>query len=300
MGRRWVTNPEPLTLLTQRSLVRVYDREEILRQRATGNLPRTRVDQYIAKVLPADSVLAVEDTGEPDVVRVVDCEYRPYFTKDLFALSRLVAPASWPPPFPPRDAPDPRDVLGRLESLTGTPYLFGGSAPSGSARQGEELLRLGLFLQEDRDDSDLHQLMVSSGIDCSGLLNHTTDYYFFGDSVDVYRRFQEGLMSFPDETANDPEALAVALRPLDLIVFRRHVIIVLENARVIQAVGDGLNAVTFSQETGHRSDPLEKYNRVVIDDAVPILRALLHRQGRRFSPTWRFDEAHLMVVRWAE
>ncbi len=294
-----VTNPEPLTLFTKAELVTVYDRDEILRERQLGNPPRGRVDDWIAKVLPAGSDLLVKPALH-GMVEVVDSAYRPFYRKELYALEEVVEPVGAPrekaasPPLPPVEK-----AIETLLGMEGTPYLYGGSAPSGSDLQAEALIARGLMRREDLDDRDLAMIMRSAGIDCSGLFNLATDYAFFGDSRHVYEAFGAATRNLEGPAATQPAAMAAALRPLDLIVYRGHVIVALGDGRVIQAVGDGTNATTFSLETGFDGEPSEKYDRVVIDDAEPILRALLHRQGRTFSHRWRFDDAHFMVVGYA-
>jgi hypothetical protein len=298
MSSTLVTNPEPLTLLTTPAVEMVYDREEILREREIGNLARCRVDRYIAKVLPPGSVLRVEPATY-GTVRVLDCAYRPFSRKELFALEDLVeaappgTPDAWTRPAPP----PPEEIRRRLLAREGTRYLFGGSTREGSPRQAAVLVGRGLFPESDRDDPDLGRILSSSGLDCSGLFNHATDYAFFGDSKDVYRAWSRGLATFEPGTGDDPESLAAGLQPLDVILYRGHMMVALGGGRLIQAVGDGPNAQSFAIETGYPGPAWEKYDRVVIDDAVPILRALILRQGRRRSSTWRLDDRHFMVVR---
>jgi len=291
-----VMNPEPLTLFTKAELVTVYDRGEILRERKLGNPPRGRVDGWIAKVLPPGSHLEVRPAPH-GMVEVVDSAYRPFYKKELYALEEAVRVIPGPPAGTrAASAPPMQNVIDALLSLEGTPYLYGGSAPSGSDIQAEALIARGLMRREDLEDPDLAMIMRSAGIDCSGLFNLATDYAFFGDSCHVYEAFGSAARVIEDDEASNAATMAKALRPLDLIVYRGHVIVALGDGRVIQAVGDGINATTFSLETGFPGHPDEKYDRVVIDEAEPILRALLHRQGRRFSSRWRFDESHFMVV----
>ncbi|HGY90693.1 MAG TPA: hypothetical protein ENK43_05935 [Planctomycetes bacterium] len=290
------TNPEPLTLFTKAELATIYDREEILRERELGNPPRGRVDDWIAKVLPARSDLEVRPAPH-GMVEVTQSAYRPFYKKELYALGEAVEPIPDPSPTAAPPSPPPvNEVLAALLSLEGTRYLYGGSAPSGSDIHAEALIARGLMRREDLADPDLGMIMRSAGIDCSGLFNLSTRYAFFGDSRHVYEAFGASTRHLEGLAATEPEAMSKALEPLDLIVYRGHVIVALGDGRVIQAVGDGTNARTFALETGFDGPPDEKYDRVVIDDAEPILRALVHRQGRTFSADWRFDDAHFMIV----
>jgi hypothetical protein len=285
---------EPFTLYTTTDPLALYDRARLLRDVADGRPPRLHVDRAIAKVLPAGSRFTVADESG-DVVRIVDCEYRPYFEKELYGLRALLGDADSSPP-PPRPRPSPAAMVESLRALEGTRYLFGGSAPQGSAAQAKLLLERGRFAPADFEHPDLLRLARSSGIDCSGLLNVATAYGFFGDSKDVYARFRDGLLAI-DGSPQDAKTLAAALEPLDVVLFVGHLLIGLGGGKVIQAVGDGRNAGDFARATGFAGRPLEKYDRVVIDDAEPILEALLVLQGRRYSPEWRFDDTHFLIVR---
>ncbi len=287
---------EPVTLFTTRDLPRVYDRAAMLLDRAAGRLLRQRVDRNIAKVLPAGSVLRADFRGDDGMAQVTDCAYHPYFRKDLFAIASTLEPLptgsdpTWSRPSVPPDA----RVLERMLALVGVPYLFGGSAPEGSDSQERAVLERGLLELTDMQDGEMRRVARSSGIDCSGLFNVATEYSFFGDTKDVYARFQRGLLRL--EGRPSAADLADALEPLDIVIFEGHMLLGLGDGRVIQAVGDGKNAESFSKATGHVGPPFHKYNRVVVDAAEPIFEALLEIQGRAYSPDWRLDDAHFMVV----
>lgn len=289
------SHAEPLTLYTTDHLGMVYDRDVLLREHRLGNLARLRVDRHIAKVLPAGSVIHVEPARD-GMVRVVASAYRPFYRKDLFALGELIRPCRRAPVEPPPSLPAPEQVLATLRSLAGTPYLYGGSAVHGSASQARALIARGLLRESDRRVEEFARLLTSRGLDCSGLFNVATAYAFFGDSRDLYHLFDERLRHPGAEVADDPAALAERLRPLDIILFRGHLAVSLGAGQVIQAVGDGINASTFALETGFTGAPMAKYNRVVIDDAAAILRALMVRQGRRLATRWCLDDRHFMLV----
>lgn len=295
MAPRTVRASEPLTLFTTPDPAALYDRSRLLLEARSGRLPRRLVDRSIAKVLPAGSVLAVEPLAR-NVVRVVDCAYRPYFEKELFAwdvaLLELAPGSTWDRP----SIPPASRVLERLRGFEGVRYLFGGSAPEGSDAQLRHLLAIEAVTPEDLADPDLRRLARSAGIDCSGLFNAATEYAFFGDTKDVYARFARGLVKLPG--LPDPRRLADALEPLDIVIFRGHLLLAIGDGRVIQAVGDGRNAAAFAAATGHRGKPFEKYDRVVVDAAEPIFDALIAAQGRRYSPDWRLDDDHFMIVRY--
>lgn len=294
MAPRSVRAVEPLTLYTTPRIAALYDRDALLHDLAANVLPRQRVDRHIAKVLPSGSVLRVESVTH-EVVRVIDCAYRPYFQKDLFAWVDALEPVSEDAGWARPTIPPAERVLERLLQFEGVRYLFGGSAPEGSDQQARRIVESKLLEVEDLAIPELDRLARSAGIDCSGLFNAATEYAFFGDTKDVYARFARGLVRL--RGAPSARDLVAALEPLDIVIFRGHMLLSIGEGRVIQAVGDGVNATTFAAETGHVGAPFLKYDRVVIDPAEPIVQALLGRQGRRYSPDWRLDDSHFMIVR---
>ncbi len=144
-----------------------------------------------------------------------------------------------------------------LRSADGLPYIWGGN------------LREGVSSGEQRR---------FAGLDCSGLLYEVTDGYTprntdqlvqFGAAVEV-----EGLTA---------EKLAERLRPLDLIVWKGHVIIVLDQKTSIESV----------MNCG------EKKNGVVLTPLIKRLTQLL--QQRRPANAWPADTkktALFVVRRW--
>ncbi|HOE68603.1 MAG TPA: peptidoglycan endopeptidase [Candidatus Omnitrophota bacterium] len=157
------------------------------------------------------------------VYRVRTPEY-PSPASGLFVDSRFVSVSA--KPFPPRMKilPRARQILDRMLSHEGARYVWGGNAPGGIP----ELLT---FYPPAGALSPATKNMWSlRGLDCSGLLyeatggatpRNTSDLVTFGKPVAV-----AGLT---------PGQIAAKLRPLDLIVWKGHVIIVLDEEHTIES-----------------------------------------------------------------
>lgn len=295
---RFITS-EPLTLFWSKddmappNLKALYD----WRQAQSQNIKPLRkcADTQIAKVLPEGSIIQLGESYG-NVIEVVDCKYKPFHPKKLFALKELYRPTRklWEQ----RVLPSEKDITRRMVQLVGLPYLYGGSAPFGSLAQAEKFIELGLFKKEDLNNPELRQLMMSSGVDCSGLFNYGTNYHFFGDTRHVYDFFKRGLVVLPEEDKASPRNITNHLLPLDIIIYRGHMMVVIDTEFVIQAVGVDDNAISFGKATGWDCDPNQKYNKVVIDKTVDILQALIDIQKRTLSNEWVMDDQHFMIIRW--
>lgn len=294
------TNEEPLTLFWNNddvtpNLTQLYDWKNV---NVTGDVRPLRkcADPNIAKILPAGSILQLGETHDT-LTEVISCRYKPFHPKKLFAIRGLCRAQK----FLERESrrlPSSKETLQRMVTLAGLPYLYGGSAPFGSLAQAEKFIELGLFKKEDLNNPELRQLMMSSGVDCSGLFNYGTNYHFFGDTRHVYDFFKRGLVVLPDEGKSSPEKIANHLRPLDIIIYRGHMMVVIDTKFVIQAVGVDDNAISFGQATGWDGDPNQKYNKVVIDKSIDILHALIDIQKRTHSNEWVLDDQRFMIIRW--
>ncbi|MDD3293266.1 MAG: peptidoglycan endopeptidase [Geobacteraceae bacterium] len=193
---------------------------------AADSQGQIRALEFIA--LPGTS-FRVEEViaGSPAPVYRVTTDDYPYpSSTGYFIDSRFVRTS--PTPFPPRrkSLPDREKILSRLASAVGTSYVWGGNWREG--------IREMLSFYPPRSDRPLDQLTESRwtmrGLDCSGLLYEATDGFTprntsslveFGDGVPIEGKGIQGI--------------AASLRPLDLIAWKGHVIIVFDEKRVIES-----------------------------------------------------------------
>jgi len=148
--------------------------------------------------------------GTPPVLQVTTAEYRPPAGTVLYSAADLLEQHSTKPPERKLISREPARIIKKLESAAGLPYVWGGN------------LREGILRGSRRH---------FAGLDCSGLLYEATAGYTprntgqlvqFGTAVPI-----EGL---------GVEELVQRLRPLDLIAWKGHVILVLDQGRAIESI----------------------------------------------------------------
>ncbi|GAM09202.1 hypothetical protein OR1_01476 [Geobacter sp. OR-1] len=139
------------------------------------------------------------------------------FIDNRFVRTSEVRPSSRRSILPPKE-----QIIKQLRDAAGTPYVWGGNVRSGIPEIREYYQ---LKSTEYRTGKD--QL---AGLDCSGLLyeasggstpRNTSELVHYGKGVEI-----DGL---------GPEMLAQILRPLDLVVWPGHVLIVLDNGEIIES-----------------------------------------------------------------
>lgn len=129
-------------------------------------------------------------------------------------------------------------ITQRLLSRVGVPYFWGGNLFLGEPKMLE-------WYSKYPHDGYLFAIWQCEGVDCSGLLYEVTE--------GATPRNTAGLKSFGEEVSYEGmtfEDLCKALQPLDLLVFSRHVVIVLEGGHYIESTtgGDGVVRVVDSFE----------------------------------------------------
>lgn len=123
-----------------------------------------------------------------------------------------------------RKLPDKDTIIKRLLSADGAIYVWGGNYSKGIPEM-LEFYKPSVTLSDD-----VLKRWTLKGVDCSGLLyeatggytpRNTESLFYFGSPVNV-----EGL---------PPDEIAKKLKPLDIIVYKRHVLIVLNSREVIES-----------------------------------------------------------------
>ncbi len=209
------------------------------RSLATDSQGQIRALEFIA--LPGTSfrVEEVIDGSPAPVYRVTTDDYPYASSTGYFIDSRFVRTSRTPFPSRPKTLPDGETILSRLASAVGTSYVWGGNRREG--------IREMLSFYPPRTGRPLDPLTESRwtmrGLDCSGLLyeatggftpRNTSSLVEFGDAVPIEGKSVQGI--------------AASLRPLDLIVWKGHVIIVFDGKRVMEsslAHGRGKSGVAF-------------------------------------------------------
>lgn len=187
---------------------------------ATDQCGQTRALEFIA--LPGTPFRVVRPAGE--AVEVTTPDYRVPHGVQLFVKRALLEFRDSEPPRRAVTVPNPATMVAALRSAVGLPYVWGGNLRQGTGGR-------------------------YRGLDCSGLLYEATGGYTPRNSGD--------LLSFGAAVpvAGLPvEQIAERVRPLDLIVWNGHLIIVLDRDTVIESIlhcgapGNGGVTVTPLQE----------------------------------------------------
>jgi len=160
--------------------------------------------------------------GASVVYRVTTDDYPYPSAKGYYIDNRFVRVTTEPQPGRPKHLPPPARIVENLLAAEGTPYLWGGNI-----RDGIPEMTVFFPSRQHPADDGLRRLR---GLDCTGLLYEATGGYT--------PRNSSGLVDFGRPVAIaglDPGGIVGRLEPLDLIVWKGHVMIVLDKGRVIES-----------------------------------------------------------------
>ncbi|MCE1164294.1 MAG: C40 family peptidase [Bacteroidetes bacterium] len=180
--------------------------------------------EFIALPGTAFKVHEVIDFGDRGLkyykVTTDDYDYK----GDFYVDSRMVKDMYSEPPKRRKFVPKKEDILSELNRLEGYPYMWGGNKADGLE------FMLNYYKPKKSLSDETRDLWILKGVDCSGLLyqaangctpRNTSSLATFGRSVDI-----EG---------KSIEEIIAALKPLDLIVLKGHVVIVIDENTVIES-----------------------------------------------------------------
>ena len=203
------------------------------------------------------SVLAeIRAPGKPVVYQVTTDEY-PYPTKTgYFVDGRCVRLSMARPPARPRPLPSRNKIRFRLLSSIGRLYVWGGNYQQGIPEM------LSWYPSSTGLDDSTRKMWMARGVDCSGLIYEATGGYTPRNARALTR------FGRPISIAGlTPEAIAACVEPLDLIVWKKHVVIVLDKEHVIQSKTDDFFPGAIG---GVRTDPLIPYLRRLMKERTPV------------------------------
>lgn len=160
------------------------------------------------------------------VYRVTSSDY-PYPSESGYYVdSRMVRTTHSPPVPRKRSLPDPEMIVARLASAVGTPYQWGSNL-----RQGiPEMSSLYPPAPDQQRASSIQNSWTLRGLDCSGLLyeatagwtpRNTSELVQYGSPVPI--------------AGFDADGIIQRVQPLDLIVWKGHVMIILNRDLLIES-----------------------------------------------------------------
>ncbi|MSM39858.1 MAG: peptidoglycan endopeptidase [Geobacter sp.] len=194
-------------------------------------------------------------SGTDRLYRVTTNDYPYPSGSGYFVDSRFVSTRSSHPEERSRHLPPGHEILRRLRKAEGIRYVWGGNVTAGIAAL-LEIYPANTTLSGD--DGSLWQL---AGLDCSGLLYEATD--------GVTPRNTSSLVSYGAAVpvaGRDAGTIARQLRPLDLIVWQGHVLIVIDRQEVIESRLE----CTKKQRGGVIVTPLKKRLEEIMQRRRPV------------------------------
>ena len=189
----------------------------------TPDIPRALTTRDSCGLLRAVEFVALPGTvftvsdelhqGGRTVYRVSSDDYPYPTTKGYYLDSRTVRPETAQPAKRPRSLPDKGAIIAAMKKRLGTGYVWGGNVAEGV-----------------RDRWGSGSDPVLAGLDCSGLLYEATGGYT-PRNTSALAHYGTGVAI----AGKGAQRLARELRPLDLIVWPGHVLIVVDGGNVIES-----------------------------------------------------------------
>lgn len=156
-------------------------------------------------LLPKTAVTLLEKTNFPHIIEIQTDAY-PY-EKNLYVDERFLKDTN--EIGQPKSCPSHNLILAKLEECLGLPYVWGGNWPV-----------------EIPQMLEFYPSSLLRGVDCSGLLYYATDGFT--------PRNTTSLLSFGEEVKGE-------LQPLDLLVWKGHVVCLLDETTCIESrLGQGV------------------------------------------------------------
>jgi len=226
----------------------------------TDNKGLIREMEFIAFPNTVFEILDSYNFSDHIIYKVKTNDYQ--YNNDLYIDNRFVKIETSKPQDRIPEKISKENIIENLKKLIGYPYMWGGNYAFGIY----ELLNY--YPPKVEIDENTESLWVLKGVDCSGLIyqstngltpRNTSSMSTFGNAVDI-----EG------KNANQ---IAELLEPLDLMVIKGHVVIVLDKNTAIES----------SPKTGvHTTD----------------LRTRLKKLLKEYSPANDFSNGKFVVRRW--
>lgn len=199
---------------------RIFRNDNTLKQDRCGQV---REMEFIALPGTTFTILEVVGGAAGRVLRVTTSEYPTTAGTSLYVDRRFVTESDTLPRARERLLPDRTAIADSLREAIGLPYVWGGNVSSGVT----ELARY--FYRTPLPPARQNSLLLK-GLDCSGLLYQATNGYTPRNTSELVSFGQP--VTIQGHSAAD---IARKLQPLDLIVWKGHVVIVLDGETAIES-----------------------------------------------------------------
>ncbi len=193
----------------------------------TLKLNKKKLIREVEFIALPQTVFAVEETIKKDgheILKVSASDYPYPSPKGYYIDSRFVEKRVEKPEERAKRLPDRDTIINNLISSKGAIYVWGGNYVRGLPEM------LEFYKPSSGLSEDIKTRWMLKGVDCSGLLYEATNGYTPRnvESLFNYGRAVEIKGKKADE-------IAKKLRPLDIIVYKRHMLIVLDSKKVIES-----------------------------------------------------------------
>ena len=214
--------------------------------------------EFIALPKTVFKIEATITKGNTNIYKIITDDY-PYPTqKGYFIDSRFVKTVDYSPPNRLQRLPGGKAIISKLLSSEGSRYLWGGNYNEGIPQM------LSLYPPASPINAAVKDQWMLKGVDCSGLLYEATNGFT--------PRNTSSLLTFgkPIKIVGlSTDQIIQEVEPLDLIVWRGHVIIVLDKERAIESRLD-YDKEQEGNQGGVRIRKLKKVLSETIKDRIPV------------------------------
>lgn len=175
-------------------------------------------------LFPNTKVQIIKTWDDYQVVQIATNEYK--YRGNFFTDIRFLDVTHEEPQEREIQLPEKESIFKGLKALEGKPYIWGGNYDKGISDL------LSFYPPQGSISQDLQTIWTLAGVDCSGLLYLVTNGYTPRNTSSLlnYGRAVEIKELTPQE-------IKETLQPLDLIVWKGHVIVVLDDKYVIESRG---------------------------------------------------------------
>lgn len=218
-------------------------------------LPLKKDDQKLIRatetiLFPGTKCRIVKELSD-NVIQIETEEYPSH--NPLYADRRFFKDINSKDPEREKKLPSSQTILNRLEGLVGTRYFWGGIWENGIDHMLEVYPQLQEASAEDQDDA------ICKGVDCSGLLYRVTNGITPRNTSDLIKYGEE--LPLQDLSAKEVQE---QLKPLDLLVWKGHILIVLTPSTLIESRGgDGVVISDFLKRYAEITQLLKQQNKTL-------------------------------------
>lgn len=214
--------------------------------------------EFIAIPTTVFQIKKVITIGNHTIYQVTTEDY-PYPTKKgYFIDSRFVKTVNTMPTPRQRELPDKHDIINLLIAAEGTPYLWGGNYRTGIPQM------LSFYPPRQPISQGEKSTWMLKGLDCSGLLYEATN--------GVTPRNTSSLVTFGDPVSIahlNANQIIHKLKPLDILVWEGHVIIVIDRRQAIESRLD-YDSKLEGNQGGVRIRLLKEVLNEILKERLPV------------------------------